>query len=69
MSKLDLEMALVENYVLEERVIKNITREIILDLRPKNIKKVFHLPRAYRYIRLTYHQAKRWYREDGEEAS
>ena len=38
-------MVLVEKYVLEERVVKIITREIILDLRPKNIKKVFHLRR------------------------
>lgn len=36
---------------------------------PKNIEKVFHLPRADQYIRLTYHQAERWYREHGEEAS
>ncbi len=39
-------MALAENYVLKERVVKSIIGEIILDLRPKNIKKVFHLPRA-----------------------
>lgn len=33
-------MALVENYVSEERVVKTITGEIVLDLRPKNIEKV-----------------------------
>ena len=42
----ELIMALAKNYVLEERVVKIITREIILDLRPKNIEKVFHLLRV-----------------------
>lgn len=64
----ELIMALVENYVSEERVVKNIIGEIVLDLRPKNIEKVFHLLRENQYIRLTYHQAERWYREHGEEA-
>lgn len=55
----ELIMALAENYVSEERVVKRITREIILDLRPNNIEKLFHLPRVDQYIRLTYHQAER----------
>ena len=62
-------MALEKNYVSEERVVKIITREIILDLSPKNIKKVFHLLRVDKYIILTYHQVERWYREHGREAS
>jgi hypothetical protein len=57
-------MALAENYVSEERVVKSITCEIILDLRTKNIKKVFHLLRACQYIRMAYHQAERWYRDN-----
>lgn len=48
-------MALAENYVTKERVVKSITREIMLDLRPKNIEKVFYLLRVDQYIRLTYH--------------
>lgn len=36
-------MALAKNYVSEERVVKSVTREIVLDLRPRNIEKVFHL--------------------------
>ena len=55
----ELIMALAENYVSEERVVKSITREIFLDLRPKNIDKVFHLPRENQYIRLKYHQVER----------
>lgn len=66
---LELIMALVENYVSEERVVKSITGEIMLDLRPKNIEKVFHFLRVDQYIRLTYHQAERWYKEHGGKAS
>ena len=61
-------MKLVENYISEEWVVKSITREIFLNLRPKNIQKVFHLLRADQYIRLIYHQVERWYRDHGEEA-
>ena len=50
---LELVMALAKKYVLEERVMKNITREIMLDLRAKNIEKIFHIPRASQYIILT----------------
>lgn len=62
-------MTLAENYVYEERVVKSISGEIILDLQPKNIEKVIHLPRPDKFIRLTYHQEERWYREHVEEAS
>lgn len=37
--------------------------EIILDQIAKKNEKVFHLLRVDQYIRLTYHQAVRWYRE------
>ena len=36
-------MALVESYVLEDRVVKSIIGEIVLDIKPKNIKKLFQL--------------------------
>lgn len=39
-------MTLAENYVPKEKVVKCITREIVLELGPRNIKKIFHLPRA-----------------------
>ena len=62
-------MTLTKHYVLEEKVVKSIIGEIFLDLQPKNIEKVFHLPRVGQFIRLTYEQAERWYREHMEEAS
>ena len=62
-------MMLAERYFLEERVIKSITREIILDLQSNNIEKVFHLPRVDQFIKLTYHPVERWYREHVDEAS
>ncbi len=42
---LEIIMALAKNYVLEERFVKSVTREIVLNLRPRNIEKVFHLSR------------------------
>ena len=62
-------MALAKNYILEERVVKSITEEIVLNLRPKNIEKVFNLLRVDQYIRLAYHQARRWYRDHEQEAT
>ena len=62
-------MELIENYVSEERVVKSIIREIMLDLRPKNIEKVFHILRKDQYIRMKYYQVKRWYREHVVEVS
>ena len=41
----ELIMALAENYILEERVVKIITGELFLNLSHKNIEKVFHLLR------------------------
>ena len=49
-------------------MLKSITGEIILNLRPKNIEKVFHLLREDQYIRLTYRQAERRYRDHEQEA-
>ena len=66
---LELVMTLTKQLVLEERVVKSVTGEIILDLRLKNIEKVFHLLRIDQFIRLTYEQEERWYREHIEEAS
>lgn len=56
-------MTLAQHFVLEERVVKRTTGEVVLDLRPDNIQRVFHLPRADQFIRLIYEEAERWYRE------
>ena len=50
----ELIMALVENYVREEKVVQSSIREIVLDLRPRNIEKIFHLPRVDQYVKITY---------------
>ncbi len=39
-------MTFVEHYVPEEKVVKSVTGEIVLDLKPRNIEKVFHIPRT-----------------------
>lgn len=56
-------MALAQHFVYEERVVKNVIGEVVLDLQPDNIEKVFHLPRADQFIRLSYKEVERWYRE------
>ena len=60
-------MALAKNYVSKERVVKSIIAEIVLDLRLRSIKKNFHLSRADQYVKITYHQVDRWYRENEKE--
>ena len=41
----ELIMALSQHFVPKERVVKSVTKEVVLDLRPHNIERVFHLPR------------------------
>ena len=66
---LKLVMKLAQHFILEERMVKSVTGEIVLDLRLNNIEQVFHLPRADQFIRLTYKVAERWYREHLNEAT
>ena len=49
--------------MFKERVVKSVIGEIVLDLRLRNFKKFFHLLRADQYVKITYHQVERWYRE------
>lgn len=64
-----LVMTLAQHFVPEERVVKSVTSEVVLDLRPDNIERVLHLPRVDQFIKLTYEEAKRWYREHLKEAT
>ena len=43
-------ITLIDHYLSEEKVIKRLTKDIVLDLQPRNIKKVFPLPRADQYL-------------------
>ena len=63
-------MTLVEHYVIEEKVITSFTGEIVLDLQPKTIEKVFHLhlPRVDQYLWITYDRAEWWYKDNMKEA-
>ena len=60
---------LTQHFFLEERVVKSVSREVVLDLQPNNIERVFHLPRVDQFIRLSYEVAKRWYREHQKEVT
>ena len=61
---LDLIMTLAQHFLPNERVVKSVTWEDVLDLWPDNIERVFHLPRVDQFIRLTYEIVEMWYREN-----
>lgn len=61
-------MTLSQHYVPKEKVVKSVTWEIILDIRPWNIEKVFHLPREDQYLQIFYEVVDKWYRENEAEA-
>ena len=63
----ELIMTLSQHFVPDERVVKSISGEVVLDLRPDDIERVFHLPRANQFIRLSYETAKRWYKDHHQE--
>ena len=46
----ELIMTLAHYYVPIEKVVKSVTGEIVLDIRPQNIEKVIHLPRVDQYL-------------------
>ena len=59
----ELITALSQHFVPKKRVIKSVTGKVVLDLRPNNIERVFHLPREDQFIRISYETTERWYRE------
>ena len=64
----ELIMTLSQHFVPEERVVKSVSGDVVLDLRPDNIERVFHLPRADQFIKLSYETAERWYKDHHQEA-
>jgi hypothetical protein len=65
-SELIMEMA--QHYVADERIVKSVTGDIILDLHPDNIERVFHLPKLDNYYNISFDKAARWYKDHTEEA-
>ena len=61
-------MTLSRHFVSDERVVKSVIGEVVLDLQPDKIERVFHLPRANQFIQLSYEAVERWYRENHQEA-
>ena len=55
----NLIMDLSQHFVLDERVVKGVTEEVVLDLQPDNIERVFHLPRVDQFIQLSYKTTER----------
>ena len=60
-------MTLAEYYVIEEKFVKSVTGEIVPDLQPRNIEKLFHLLRTNQYLHISYDGVDRWYRENEKE--
>ena len=60
-------MTLVEHYVTKEKVVKCVTREIVLDLQPQKIEKVFHVPRVDWYLKISYDGVEWWYKDKEKE--
>ena len=47
----------------KEKIINNVTREILVEIRIDNIERVFHLPVIDQYQNITYDMIEKWYRE------
>ena len=62
-------MTLAQHYVPDERIVQSVTSELILDLEPKKIEKVFHLLALDSYYGISYESVDRWYRQNKEEAN
>lgn len=60
----ELIMKLLHHYVPREKVVKSVTGDLVLDLRPQKIKKVFHLPRTDQYLQISYEGVDTWYKEN-----
>ena len=61
-------MTLSQHFVPDERVVKSVSGEVVLDLRPDNIERVFHFLRADQFIRISYETTERWYKDHQQEA-
>ena len=64
----ELIMTLSRHFIPEERVVKSVTEEVVLDLQLDNIERVFHLTRADQFIQISYEVAERWYKDHHQEA-
>ena len=63
MQSFELMMTITQHYVLDEQIVKRLIGEMVLDLRPDNIEKVFHLPTSSSFCNISYEKARRWYTE------
>lgn len=50
-------------------MVKSVNGEVVLNLQPDNIERVFHLSRVDQFIRLSYESTERWYREHTKQAT
>ncbi len=60
-------MALAQHFIYEEGVVKSVSGEVVLDLWLEKIERVFHLLRVEQFIRISYEEVERWYKEHQKE--
>ena len=63
----ELIMSITQHYVLDEKIVRVVTREMVLDIRPDNIERASNLPSNDSFISISYEGAYQWYREHQEE--
>ena len=61
-------MAIAQHYVPNEKIVRVVTGEMVLDVRPNAIERAFHLPASDSFVSISYEGASQWYREHKEEA-
>ena len=58
----ELIMAVAQHYMQDKRIVRAITREMVLEIRPDAIERAFHLPASDSFISISYKGVNWWYR-------
>lgn len=57
-------MTFTQHYVVDERLVRSVMGELVLDLRLDNIEKAFHLLPSDQLYNISYETMDQWYREN-----
>ena len=58
----------MQHYVPNEKIVRAVTREMVLDIKPDAIEGAFHLLTSDSFVSISYEGDGQWYREHREEA-
>ena len=59
MQSSELIMAITQHYVPDEKIVRAVTGEMVLDIRPDAIERAFHLPASDSYLSISYEEVSR----------